>query len=1223
MKATRASRFFGTHRVSAGVLCAVLFLCFAHVSYGAPRQAAALPIVTEQNGTTLSDKFFAQNAIGIKANGDVFMGSGSVVLFYWEAATGTKTRLLQVNDPMPGYPGSVIKVAGAPMQVNSAGHAAMVVSWAAAGVKNPAGVFVYNGSQYQKVALAGESAPGVTGGVFTNFRDVRVNANDQVAFVAEFEPAGPDMLGVFLGSPTSAPVKIATITDLDPLMDGPVNIYLIGVDDAGNVAFLCEDYGNPAYASFYTLVVGSPTGVLSLIQTGNQAPGTVGNLSLTSNRGYYSMNADGDVAFLANVWGDPAISAGIWVRSLAGSVQKLAVIGEPTGTSLGGTYTSFIFRGFNDSGKVLYSANLAGSATTGQALFLKTLTTGAEVVCYRNQVFSGAQLIQTVAGAFLSQTGKVAVLTALMNPIGRVLLLCDPSTSPEMIALEGDATPAGGTYALIGSIRIGDANQVAFRSDITSLNANGLFFWASGSPVQSIMNTNETILAGANRALYDLGAIVSDDEALFWGYSGEGKDTIFTKSLRPGDSTIRRVIGDGDADPGGGIIAYINRPAMNDQEEIVITSSIIGGTPYPATALWLSKPGNVLQKLVTTGDQAPGSAGGAFSGFPSQPRINNQSEVAFYTNISGAGLSSSGVFLVSSSGTVQLIARLGDASPAGGTFFNINTTIYLSDIGTVAFRATSLVAPNTYVDGYFVGSATAAPVKVMAVGDSWGAGTFSSIEYAFRMNSAGQVAFWADLSYNDGGIFIASPGSAPEAIVLADDDITIPGTFIELRYPDAWLDINSSGQVAFWGVYWIDAMTETFGTGYFVGSAGTTPTPVVTTGQALPGGGTCPIFVPVAGGFALADSGEQAMYIPAITGAPDLPRYIIAAADGALRRFASVGEKAPGTDGEFGRLGSVGANSSGRFFVNAMLVEGSDCQGIFQSGSMLAANDTDRDGLTDVSVFRPASGVWYTLPSHTPGEYTATQWGTSSDMAVPGDYDGDGKGDVAVWRPETGVWYVVPSSAPTTYEAIQWGISTDIPVPGDYDGDGKDDIAAWRASTGVWYILPSSDPGSFTSTQWGLEGDIAVPFDYDGDGRKDIAVWRPGSGVWYILLSSTPGSYAATQWGQASDKPVPGDYDGDGFADIAVWRPDSGIWYILPSGTPGSYSATQWGILNDVPLGGDFDGDGKADIAVFRPSAGTWYALPSAVPGTYTAIQWGLAADVPINGLTGIIRQDP
>ncbi|MBP1598205.1 MAG: hypothetical protein H6Q05_3582, partial [Acidobacteria bacterium] len=163
------------------LMLAVIHVIFIQIAWSGPQQGGAKPIVTDQTALSLSDKFFAQTPLGMKANGDVFFGSGAVDLFHWSAASGVKTRLLQVNDPIPGFPGSVARSVAAPMQVNAAGHVALINTWAAEGVKNPAGVFVYDGSQYLKVALSGEAAPGVPGGVFTSFKDLRVNANDQVA----------------------------------------------------------------------------------------------------------------------------------------------------------------------------------------------------------------------------------------------------------------------------------------------------------------------------------------------------------------------------------------------------------------------------------------------------------------------------------------------------------------------------------------------------------------------------------------------------------------------------------------------------------------------------------------------------------------------------------------------------------------------------------------------------------------------------------------------------------------------------------------------------------------------------------------------------------------------------------------------------------------------------------------------------------------------------------
>jgi hypothetical protein len=109
MNQKRAWGFSGFHTTSAGVVCTLLLLSFASASFSAPQQPAAQLVVTVQNSMTLSDRFFSQMPIAMKANGDVFVGYGGVVVLQWEAATGTKTRLLQVNGLMPGYAGSVIK----------------------------------------------------------------------------------------------------------------------------------------------------------------------------------------------------------------------------------------------------------------------------------------------------------------------------------------------------------------------------------------------------------------------------------------------------------------------------------------------------------------------------------------------------------------------------------------------------------------------------------------------------------------------------------------------------------------------------------------------------------------------------------------------------------------------------------------------------------------------------------------------------------------------------------------------------------------------------------------------------------------------------------------------------------------------------------------------------------------------------------------------------------
>jgi hypothetical protein len=269
--------------------------------------------------------------------------------------------------------------------------------------------------------------------------------------------------------------------------------------------------------------------------------------------------------------------------------------------------------------------------------------------------------------------------------------------------------------------------------------------------------------------------------------------------------------------------------------------------------------------------------------------------------------------------------------------------------------------------------------------------------------------------------------------------------------------------------------------------------------------------------------------------------------------------------------------------------------------------DFDRDGKSDIGVFRPSIYFWSILQSSN-GLELGRSWGRTYDKLVPGDYDGDGKTDMAVWRPSTGIWYILRSSDGQSYEK-QWGASTDKPVPGDWDGDSKADIAVWRPSTGNWYILRSSD-GGFAGLQWGESTDKPVPADYDGDGKTDIAVFRPSNRIWYIMRSD--GSVIGPQWGLSSDRLVPGDYDGDGKAELAVWRPGNGTWYAINL-TTGAMYTKQCGINTDKPVTGDYDGDGKFDPAVWRSSNNTWYILKSSY-GFVTARQWGIAGDRPVPG---------
>ena len=280
-------------------------------------------------------------------------------------------------------------------------------------------------------------------------------------------------------------------------------------------------------------------------------------------------------------------------------------------------------------------------------------------------------------------------------------------------------------------------------------------------------------------------------------------------------------------------------------------------------------------------------------------------------------------------------------------------------------------------------------------------------------------------------------------------------------------------------------------------------------------------------------------------------------------------------------------------------------------GEGAANSDFDRDGSTDISIFRPSTGEWHILRSSS-GSVNGVVWGLAADDLVPADYDGDLKVDVAVWRAgPAGTLYVLNSSD-NSVRIEQFGQTGDDPsVIGDYDGDGLADPAVYRpgAAPGqqsYFYYRPSfnNPEGNTTYVPWGTNGDIAVRGDFSGDGRLDPTVFRPQTATWFSVNVNDGNSTTVRNWGIPTDKLVPADYTGDGKTDHAVFR--NGVWYILRSDT-GLAEYTSWGLSTDTLVPADYDGDGRADIAVYRD--GTWYILQGTSGDR--RVQFGLSTDVP------------
>ncbi len=270
-----------------------------------------------------------------------------------------------------------------------------------------------------KVAAPGDAAPGLAGTTFLNAVCHGISPNGTVALVGTLSGSAAFKTSIWKGTPGNLSLVLregSTVLsgEIVTEIDEPV------VNDAGTVVFLAT-----TSTTAKSLWSSSPTGPRRLVSAGQTVPGSSPARTFATF-GDLSINASGQIAFYAELSGNPGTAASFWRLDPDGALHRLAQSGQTLPTRSGtGTLTSLV----TDS---------TALADDGSAVFIAT--SGASHGLYRARLVPAAgpstppapltaPKVRLPKKIFRTTTARVRLRGTVLSsaPVSHVLYRTSPS----------------------------------------------------------------------------------------------------------------------------------------------------------------------------------------------------------------------------------------------------------------------------------------------------------------------------------------------------------------------------------------------------------------------------------------------------------------------------------------------------------------------------------------------------------------------------------------------------------------------------------------------------------------------------------------------------------------------------------------------------------------------------------------------------------------------------